>query len=199
MDNQKFTKKIRQWIDSDQPKNIQSIDDNFKGKSIVVAILLLMFLPAIPVPTGGVSHVFEIIAFTLAFSLVIGKHEIRIKKSWKQKDISRITGAKLTSKAIGVLSRLENMSRPRLGSVFSKGILVNFLGAVMMLFILLAFIAPPFSGFDTLPAMAVVMICLSIIFGDIAFTVIGLTLGSVGLITLIIIFDRVISHLRSIF
>ena len=45
-------------------------------KSFAVTILFLMFFPALPLPTGGVTHVFEVITVLLAVEMVIGARSI---------------------------------------------------------------------------------------------------------------------------
>ena len=54
-------------------------------------------------------------------------------------------------------------------------------GLWVLLFASAAFVAPPFSGLDTLPSMGAVIIALSIILEDIALFGIGLVVGGVGL------------------
>jgi hypothetical protein len=43
-----------------------------------------------------------------------------------------------------------------------------------------AFLAPPFTGLDTLPALAVVLLSLSVLLEDFAITVVALAIGVVG-------------------
>ena len=52
------------------------LGDVFGAKAFAVTILLLMFLPALPLPTGGVTHVFEVITILLAGQMVLGRRTI---------------------------------------------------------------------------------------------------------------------------
>jgi hypothetical protein len=54
------------------------------------------------------------------------------------------------------------------------------LGVVLLLFVLGALVAPPFSGLDTLPALGVVVICLGLLFGDVLVVGAGAVIGTVG-------------------
>ena len=45
---------------------------------------------------------------------------------------------------------------------------------------LTAFVAPPFSGLDTLPALGVVVLALAILLEDIVLAGVGLVIGAVG-------------------
>ena len=62
-----FSDDLESWLHTDEKKTLGSLGDVFAEKSFAVAIMLLMFLPALPIPTGGVTHVFEAIAALLAF------------------------------------------------------------------------------------------------------------------------------------
>jgi hypothetical protein len=71
---------------------------------------------------------------------------------------------------------------------------VRLLGGTIILFTLGAILAPPFSGLDTLPALGVVLIGMSIILRDAAFTVVGAVIGAGG-IALIVTLGRAAVHL----
>ena len=57
------------------------------------------------------------------------------------------------------------------------------------MFIAGAFIAPPFSGLDTLPSLGVVIVCLGIIFGDVIIVSLGMAVGVSG-IALVFVLGR---------
>ena len=73
----------------------------------------------------------------------------------------------MTGKAIPFVIRrvrtFERLSRRRGQSLFDQGWFVRLLGLVIIVFTLAAVLAPPFSGLDTLPALGVVLIGMSII------------------------------------
>ena len=52
------------------------------------------------------------------------------------------------------------------------------IGLVVLLFTLGSFVAPPFSGLDTLPALGVVVIALSLILEDVVITIVGMVIGA---------------------
>ena len=52
------------------------MNDVFAEKSFAVTIMLLMFVPALPLPTGGATHVFEAITVLLAAQMVLGRSAI---------------------------------------------------------------------------------------------------------------------------
>ena len=56
-----FSEQLEAWLRGEQPKTLGALGDVFGEKSFAVTILFLMFVPALPLPTGGITHVFEAI------------------------------------------------------------------------------------------------------------------------------------------
>ena len=54
-------------------------------------------------------------------------------------------------------------------------------GALTLAFTLAAFIAPPFSGLDTLPSLGVVLLALSVLIEDVVLAAAGIVSGIVGI------------------
>jgi hypothetical protein len=52
---------------------------------------------------------------------------------------------------------------------------------VLLVFIVGAFVAPPFSGLDTLPSLGVVIVCLGFVFSDALIVGGGFLVGAGGL------------------
>ena len=74
----------------------------------------------------------------------------------------------------------ERFSRPRLGRVINHSFSLRFIGLLFFILALSAFLAPPFSGLDTLPAMGAVVVALSLILEDMVLLLVGSLLGSIG-------------------
>src|SRR5205823_3277144 len=53
---------LEAWLKSDSPKTLGSLTHMFGEKSFAVVFLFLLGLPALPLPTGGATHVLEVIA-----------------------------------------------------------------------------------------------------------------------------------------
>ena len=66
MARQAFSDELEAWLRSEDAKTVGSLGRVFQEKSFAVTVLLLMFLPAIPAPTGGITHVFEAITALFA-------------------------------------------------------------------------------------------------------------------------------------
>src|SRR4051794_36890136 len=96
-----FSDQLERWLRSDGKKTLGSLGDVFGEKSFAVTILLLMFLPALPIPTGGVTHVFEVVTVLLAFQMVLGRDQIWLPVRFRRREL----GAATTGKAIPFILR----------------------------------------------------------------------------------------------
>jgi hypothetical protein len=76
----KFSDELESWLQSKQPKTLLSLIKFSEEKSFAVLLLLLMFLPALPLPTGGITHVFEVIAVLIAIEMMLGLKSIWLPK-----------------------------------------------------------------------------------------------------------------------
>ena len=188
-----FSDELDGWLSGDEPKTIGALSDVFDERSFAVAIALLMFPSALPIPTGGLTHVLEVVTLVLAAQIVAGRTEIWLPKRWRDREL----GAAITGKAIPFVirwvRRFERFSQRRGRDLFEHGWFRRMLGGVIIVFTLGAILAPPFSGLDTLPALGVVCIAMSIILQDIVLTVIGAGIGAGG-IALIIAIGRAAAH-----
>lgn len=182
-----FSEQLDRWLRSDGTKTLGALNDVFAEKSFAVAILLLMFLPALPLPTGGISHVFEAITILFAGQMVLGRRTIWLPERWQHRELGPTT----TEKAIPVMGRwirrVERFSRPRGAQLFEQGWMLRILGLLVMALAVGAAVAPPFSGLDTLPAFGAVAIALSIILEDVAVLAIGIVVGAVGVALIVTI------------
>ena len=86
-DDGPFSDELERWLLSDEPKTLGAMNDVFAEKSFAVTIMLLMFVPALPLPTGGVTHVFEAITVLLAAQMVLGRRTIWLPARWNRRDL----------------------------------------------------------------------------------------------------------------
>jgi hypothetical protein len=188
-----FSDELERWLRSDSPKTLGSLGDVFQERSFAVTILLLMLLPALPLPTGGVTHVFELVAVILAAEMVLGRQTIWVPKRWQNRGL----GALATDSAIPRITKwlrlAERVSKPRAAWLFDQGWVMRLLGLVLGTFAVAAGLAPPFSGLDTLPALGAVVVCLAIITTDVVLLGVGLAIGAVGIV-LIVTLGAALAH-----
>jgi len=191
-----FSDELEEWLRGDTPKTVGALGHEFGERGFAVTILLLMFVPALPLPTGGITHVFELITIILALQMVLGRRTIWLPRRFKDREL----GASITEKAVPFISRrirwFERFSKPRLAGLFRRRWFIRVLGLVIIVFTAGAIVAPPFSGLDTLPALGVVIICLSIILGDVVVLGVGAVIGTGGVVLIITIGAAIAHFLR---
>ena len=153
----------------------------FAEKSFAVTIMLLMIVPAIPLPTGGVTHVFEVITVLLAAQMVLGRGTIWLPERWEKRELGDAVTGKAIPFIVRWVQRVERISRPRWAWLFVRRWMLRLLGLFLMAFAIGAALAPPFSGLDTLPAMGAVVISLAIILEDVIVLAIGIVIGAGGI------------------
>jgi hypothetical protein len=194
-----FSDQLEAWLNSDDPKTIGDLGRVFSGKSFAVTILFLMFVPALPLPTGGVTHVFEVMTVLVAGEMVIGARSIWLPVRWKD----RTLGATTTKKAIPFMMRrirwLERFSKPRAAWLFEQGWFLRILGVIFIGLATAAAVAPPFSGLDTFPALGAVFVALAIILEDVVALAIGLGIGAGGVVLIFTVGAALLHLLRGLF
>ena len=182
-----FSDELEDWLRADTPKTVGALGAAFGERGFAVTILLLMFLPALPLPTGGITHVFEVITIFVALQMVLGRRTIWLPRRWKQREL----GATITGKAVPFIIRrvrwFEKFSRPRLAQLFRQREFIRIVGLIIIGLTAAAAIAPPFSGLDTLPALGVVAISLAIILEDAVVLGIGVLIGTGGVVLIVTI------------
>jgi hypothetical protein len=143
--------------------------------------MLLLVPSAIPIPTGGVTHVLELIAVLVALQLVVGRSELWLPRRVSEHELGEIVTGTAVPAIIRRVRWFERWARPRFAELLDRRIARSVLGVFVLLFLLSALLAPPFSGLDTLPSVGVVIVCLGIIFGDVLIVALGITAGSAGI------------------
>ena len=129
-----FSDELDTWLKSDGPKTLEELGNAFAEKSFAVTILLLMFVPALPLPTGGVTHVFEIITVLVALQMVLGRRTIWMPAKWKRREL----GATITGKGVPFVIRrvrwFEKFSRPRFAGLFQHRWFLRVIGLIIIIF-----------------------------------------------------------------
>lgn len=174
-----FSDQLRKWAQSKGPKTIDGLFEVFGERSFAVAFVLLLFIPALPLPTGGVTHIFELIGALLALEMIAGRRTVWLPKRWKGISISKL--AKATPALIPKIMWLEKHSSTRLEKVMRTTIFLRLTGLALLIFCVAAFVSPPFSGLDTLPSLAVVLLGLSLILEDILIYIASIVVGMFGI------------------
>jgi hypothetical protein len=193
-----FSDQLERWLRSDDTKTLGALGEVFAEKSFAVTILLLMFVPALPLPTGGISHVFEAITIVLAGQMVLGRRTIWLPERWQHRELGPTTTDKAIPFMIRWIRRVERFSRPRGAWLFEQGWMLRLLGLLMVGLAVAAALAPPFSGLDTLPSLGAVAVALAIILDDVVVLAIGIVVGTGGIVLILTIGAAIVRVLRSL-
>lgn len=182
MASHSFSDRLERWLkDKTKPKTLKSLVEVFGEKSFATLFLVLMFIPALPLPTGGITHVFELITMLLALELVWGRRTIWLPKRWQKRKLGELTQGKAIPFIIRTVRWFERFSRRRLAGLMEERYFIRGSGAAIFILALAAFVAPPFSGLDTLTSLGAVLLSLSLILEDIVVLVLGVVIGSLGI------------------
>jgi hypothetical protein len=154
----------------------------FEEKSFAILFVLLLGLPALPLPTGGVTHVFEIIAMLVALQLIAGRDHIWLPKRWCKLELAGEKQQQFIAGLMRWIRRLERLSHPRLRLLFDHRLSNIIFGLLVLGGCLGAFLAPPFTGLDTLPSLGVVLLSLGVLLEDAVVVVVGLVVGVAGVL-----------------
>ncbi len=194
-----FSDELEHWLEGDGPKTLGALNDVFAERAFAVGILLMMLVPALPLPTGGVSHVLEVVAIVLAAEMVLGRKVVWVPSRWQDSEL----GATMTGKTLPFVMRrirqVERLSHGRGRRLFAYGWFDRVLGLVLIVFAAAAALAPPFSGLDTLPALGAVVVALSILLEDVLVLTVGLLLGSGGIVLILTVGAALVRLLRGLF
>jgi hypothetical protein len=180
-DSASLSEALERWLQGASDKTVGSLIELFEEKSFAVLFVVLLAVPALPVPTGGVTHVFELIAMVLALQLVIGRDEIWLPARWRAQQLAGDRQQRFLAALTRLIRRLERISKPRLRFLFNHRASNIVFGLLVIAGSVAAFVAPPFSGLDTLPALAVVLLSVGVLLDDFAIVAAGLVVAVAGI------------------
>lgn len=178
----RLSDELERWLNSDADKTLGGLIDLFGQRSFAVMFVLLLGVPALPLPTGGATHVLEAVAMLLALQLIANRDRIWLPQRWRSIDVAGPGRQRLTNALMKTVRRLERISRPRLTFVFGHRLSNIAFGALVLGGSLAAFLAPPFSGLDTLPALGVVLLSLGVLLEDFLVVIVGVVVGAAGVV-----------------
>ena len=130
-----------------RPQTLGSLIDLFEEKGFAVLFVVLMAPSALPLPTGGVTNMLEVVTMLLALELIAGKRCVWLPQRWNRLELGGRRREKFASSLLRQVRRVERLSHPHLRFLFGHR-LSGVLGILVFAFTLGAFVAPPFSGLD---------------------------------------------------
>jgi hypothetical protein len=180
LEERSFSDELATLLDDDS-LTVGDVMTALDERSFALVLMLVMFPSALPIPTGGVTHVLEIVAMLVAAQLVVGRRSLWLPKRLLNHQLGPTFKGKFLPAMLRRVRQVERIARPRGARVFENRVAVACLGVVILLFVVGAFVAPPFSGLDTLPSLGVVIISLGLVFRDAVIITVGAVVGLVGI------------------
>ena len=171
---------LQAWLEGDGPKTIGGLVEVFGKRAFALIFVMLMGVPALPLPTGGATHLFEVITVILAAQLVAGRDEIWLPRRWCARTVD--TNGRFIRRLLRVVRRVERLSKHRLRFLFGHRLSNFVFGVFVGAGATAAFFAPPFTGLDTLPALGVVLVSLGVLLEDAVFVVVGVIVEAAGVL-----------------
>jgi hypothetical protein len=190
---------LERWLHGERPQTLGSLVDLFGEKGFAVVFAVLMAPAALPLPTGGATHVLEAITMLLALELVVGRRTIWLPDRAKRLNLSGRSRDRFWQILLRRLRQVERYSRPRLRRLLQNRLSGVAFGAVVLALSLTAFVAPPFSGLDTLPALGAVLLSLGFLLEDFLLAVAGLVVGAIGALLVFVLGSVVVRLAEGLF
>ena len=184
---------LEAWLTGDGEKTLGALLDVFGRRSFAVVLVVLMAVPALPLPTGGATHVFELVVLLLALQLIAGRDEMWLPRRWRRIELTGEKRQRFLNALLRLIRRLERLSRRRAAFLFDRRWSNVLFGMLVIVMTAGAFVAPPFSGLDTLPALGVVLLSLGVLLEDILIVLVALVVGGAG-VTLEFVLGKAAFH-----
>jgi hypothetical protein len=168
------------WLAKPGEKSLGDLVDTFGPQSFALLFVILMAFPALPLPTGGLSHILEIATVLIALELMVGRTKVWLPHWLERRPLRALSKEKFRTVLIKRIRWFERFARPRFARVLGLRVTGALIGAVVVALAVTAFLAPPFSGLDTLPSLGVVVLSLGMLFGDAIIVGAGVIIGAIG-------------------
>src|SRR3954469_14069354 len=183
----KVSDDLERWLGGDGDKTLGGLIELFEEKSFALVFVLLLGVPALPLPTGGATHVFEIIAALVALQLIAGRDHIWLPQRWCRLDLAGPKRQRFITGLMKRIRQLERFSRPRLRFLFDHRLSNIVFGLLVIAGSAGAFLAPPFTGLDTLPSLGVVLLSLGVLLEDFLVVLVAVVVGVAGVVLEIVL------------
>lgn len=135
----------------------------------------------------------------LAAQLVAGRNHIWLPKRWRDLELAGERQQRFIARLMRLIRRLERISRPRLRFLFDHRLSNIVFGVLVIGGSLGAFLAPPFTGLDTLPALGVVLLSLGVLLEDFAIVIAALVVGIAGVVLEIVVGSAALKGIEHLF
>lgn len=118
---------------------------------------------------------------------MVGRRDVWLPQRWRKMELVGSKQERFVRGLLKVIRWLERFSRPRLTWLFERRVSNFLFGLVILLLAIGAFVAPPFTGLDTLPALGAVLVSLAVLLEDFVVLIVGVTIGAAGIVLEIVL------------
>jgi hypothetical protein len=198
-ERENLSDELERWLKGEGDKTLGDLIELFEERSFAILFVLLLAVPALPLPTGGATHVFELIAMLLALQLIAGRDKIWLPQRWRRLGLAGERRQRFLNTLVRLIRRLERLARPRFRFLFDHRLSNIVFGLLVIAGCIGAFVAPPFTGLDTLPALGVVLLSLGVLMRDILVVLAALLVGAAGVVLEIVLGTAAIRGIWKIF
>jgi hypothetical protein len=199
VDQDNVSDQLEAWLRTEGEHTLGGLVEVFEEKSFALLFIILLGVSALPLPTGGATHVFDVIAVLVAAQLVAGRDMIWIPQRWRGLRVGGGKQERFIRGLLRFLRFLERFSRPRLAFLFEHRLSNSIFGLLVIAGTAGAFLAPPFSGLDTLPALGVVIVSFGVLLEDIAVVAAGVVIGAGGILLEIVAGKAAVGGIKKLF
>src|SRR5215831_13513097 len=128
----RFSDELEAWLEQDGPKTVGSLTDVIDDKSFAVVTLLLLIPSALPIPTGGVTHLFDLIAAVVVAQMVLGREELWLPRRFREHELGKTMTGKAIPRILRVVRWFERWARPRFARVLDLRLVKSLLAVFLL-------------------------------------------------------------------
>lgn len=128
----------------------------------------------------------EVIAIVLALQLLVGRSEVWLPDRWRAITMAGGKRASFIDRLTRMIAWLERYSRPRGRFLFANRVGNTVFALLVVIGSSTAFIAPPFSWLDTLPALGVVVLSVAVLLEDVLLAMVGVAIEAGGILLVVV-------------
>jgi hypothetical protein len=196
--DESLSDQLERWLDGSMPPTLGSLIDSFGEKGFALIFVVLMAPSALPLPTGGVTNVLEVVVMLLALELIVGRRCVWLPQRWNGLEVGGRRRGKLARVVLRQVRWAERWSHPHLRFLFGHRLSRLVFGILVLAFTLAAFLAPPFSGLDTLPSLGIVLLALGVLLEDFLLAVAGFVIGALGALLVFVLGSRAVQLVQQL-
>jgi hypothetical protein len=191
----RLSDQLEQLLSGGQQRTLGSLLDLCGSKAFALGFIVLMAPSALPAPTGGVTNVLEVVTMLLALELIVGRRTVWLPERWRRLELGGPGRERFARTLVRLVRWIERFSHPHLRFLFGHRLSGVVFGILVLVFTLAAFLAPPFSGLDTLPSLGIVLLALAVLFENFFLAIAGFVIGASGILLVVVLGSRAIELL----